>query len=288
MKTIYAVFFIFISGFAISQDQPNVEMIRQAVAGEIKSLNIEPEKVYKIENRIIEGIAIRIYYPSSQKQIPIIYNIHGGALVAGDLDTHDNISRKISNAANSIVITLDYRKAPENPFPKSLEDVYTIYKWIILNLSELTGASAPISIVSDSGGSLLAASLQIQIKQKNDKANISKAIYINPAFDLRNPKDDLYALVTQWYLSGADPNTDLASPILTKDFSAFAPALIIVNEKDILLSHGTEFSAKLNSIGVKNELYTVKGEDHFGGYWAAGHQKINPAFDEIIKFLTKS
>ncbi|MBA3683276.1 MAG: alpha/beta hydrolase [Bacteroidetes bacterium] len=287
MKKICTAFFIFTSGFIISQNQPNVEMIREAIAGEIKSLNIAPEKIYKIENRTIEGIAIRIYYPSSKKKLPIIYNIHGGALVAGDLETHDNISRKLSNAANSIVIALDYRKAPEHPFPKSLGDVYAIYKWIVSDSSGLNSAKVPMSIVSDSGGSLLAAALQIQIKQKKDKGNINKVIYINPAFDLRNPEDDIYALVTTWYLSGADPNNELASPILTKDFSVFAPALIVVNEKDILLNQGTAFSTKLNLAGVKNELFTVQSEDHFGGYWAAGHQKTKSAFDKTVKFLTK-
>ena len=285
MKIICTAFFVFLSTLASSQTQPNPEMIRQVIAGEIKSLKIAPGKIHKIDNKTIRNIGIRIYYPSSHKQLPIIYNIHGGALIGGDLETHDNISRKLSNATNSIVIALDYRKAPENPFPRSLDDVYTIYNWIITDFRNLNGAKAPFSIVSDSGGCLLASALQIQIKRKDRKSDIGKVVYINPAFDLRNPGDDMYALVTQWYLAGANPNDELASPILAKDFSAFSQALIVVNEKDILLSHGTEFSKKLNLAGIRNKLITVQGEDHFGGYWAAGHQKIKLSFDETVKFL---
>ena len=133
MKTLYICLLIFVSGLSVGQNQPTPEMIRQAIAGDIKSLNIAPENIYKIKNDTIGEIGIRIYFPSSEKDLPIIYHIHGGALVAGDLETHDNISRKLSNAAKSIVIALDYRKAPENPYPQSLTDVYTIYNWIISN-----------------------------------------------------------------------------------------------------------------------------------------------------------
>ena len=275
---------IFVSGFIYSQNAPTPEMVRQMIAGDIKSLNIEPEKVLKIENQTIENIPIRIYYPNVATKANIIYNIHGGALIAGDLDTHDNISRKIANATNSVVVAIDYKKAPENPFPQSLNDVFSIYGWMLKNKAKLSGKKSSISIVADSGGALFAAALQIQIKQKNVE-KIKKIVYINPAFDLRNPGEGIYGLVTKWYLNGADPNNELASPILTKDFSVFAPSLIVVNEKDVLLPQGIEFSEKLTSANVKNEIVKIPGEDHFGGFWSAGHPKVNFAFEKSIAFL---
>ncbi len=272
---------------AFSQDIPTPDMVRQMISEDIKSLNINPEKIVRIENKNIDGIPIRIYYPTAKKQIEIIYNIHGGALVAGDLETHDNISRKIANAMNSVVIALDYRKAPENPFPKSLNDVMSIYLWIVNNQKEIGGTLNPISIVSDSGGSLLAAALQIELKQKNINKNIKKVVYINPAFDLRNPEQDFYNLVTNWYLSGADANNVLASPTLSKDFSVFAPCLIVVNENDALRNQGLEFNRKLNSAKIESELLTIQGEDHFGGFWAAAHPKIDLAFKKSLEFLAQ-
>ena len=284
MKIFCLSLLVLISTLSIGQNQPTPAMIRQAIAGDIKSLNIEPESIFKIENETVDQIAVRIYYPSAAKNLPIIYNIHGGALVAGDLDTHDNISRKLANATNSIVIAVDYRKAPENPYPQSLNDVNTVYSWIISN-PPTNASNAPIAIVSDSGGCLLAAALQVQIAQKKSKRHISKVVYINPAFDLRNPGDGMYGLVTKWYLSGANPDDALVSPIITNDFSAFAPALIVVNEKDILLPHGIEFAKKLTAENIKNDVITIKGEEHFGGFWSAAHPKTAKAFDASIQFL---
>ena len=287
MKNLATLVFIFLFNMAFAQEAPTPDMVRQMISGEIKSMNIEPEKIYKIENKNIDGIPVRIYYPNAAKKLDVIYNIHGGALVAGDIETHENISRKIANATNSIVISLDYRKAPENPFPKSLDDVVTVYKWIIKNQQTISSKAKEMSIVSDSGGCLLAAALQIEVKQKNIDGKIKKVIYINPAFDLRNPGQGFYGIVTNWYLSGVNPNNELVSPILAKDFSVFSPCLIVVNEKDILLSQGVDFSTKLNAAKIKNELITIHGEDHFGGFWAAAHPKINLTFNKTIKFLVK-
>jgi acetyl esterase len=284
MKYLFLSLFLLISGIIIAQPTP--EIVRQMISEGIKSLNITPENIFKIENKVVNEVPVRIYYPSSEQQLPIIYNVHGGALVAGDLETHENISRRLANATNSIVVALDYRKAPENPYPKSLEDVVAIYSWIINNQISIGGKKAPISIVSDSGGCLLVAALQIQIKNQKLSQAIDKVVYINPAFDLRETNDDFYKLVIEWYLSRADPNNELVSPITANDFSVFSPCLIVVNEKDILLPQGVDFSKKLNLLKIKNELVTIKDEDHFGVYWPAAHPVINQAFDYSVKFLS--
>ncbi|NMH26794.1 alpha/beta hydrolase [Flavobacterium silvaticum] len=287
MKKIGIVLFLFVCARAFSQEVPTPDMVRQLISGDIKSLGIEPEKIFRTEDQKADGVPIRIYYPDASKKWNIIYNIHGGALVAGDLDTHENISRKLANAAHAIVISVDYRKAPENPFPKSLEDVETVYKWIIGNQIKIGGSDSKVSIVSDSGGSLLAAALQVKIKRDSVENKIDRVVYINPAFDLRNPGEDFYGLVTQWYLSGADASNELVSPIATGDFTVFAPCLIVVNEKDVLLPHGVVFGKKLDAAHVRNEIITVKDEDHFGGFWAGAHPKINAVFEKTIAFLTK-
>ena len=76
---------------------------------------------------------------------------------------------------------------------------------------------------------------------------IDYVVYINPAFDLRNPDEGLYSLVSNWYLSGADPNNQRTSPILARDFTAFVPGLIMVNEKDVLLPWGGSLQLKTGS-----------------------------------------
>jgi acetyl esterase len=275
------LFTITVAGLA----QPSPDLIRQYIAQGIASLNIPAEEVYKTEDLMAGKIPIRLYYPSGKKNLPVIYHVHGGALVAGDLETHDNISRKIANATQSIVIALDYRRAPENPFPASINDVLAVYEWILANPKRIGGKKSALSVLADSGGCLMAAALQLDIRRKKLENKIHRVVYINPAFDLRNPDEGLYSLVINWYLSGADPNNQRASPILARDFTAFAPCLIVVNEKDVLLPQGMAFSQKLEAVSVPHEVLNIPGEDHFGEYWAAAHPKTDQALEASVRFL---
>ena len=287
MKRIYSLVFCLCAVFMFAQDQVSAKMIREMISQDVKNLNIKPENIFKTENKMVDGIPVRLYFPDASKHKKIIYNIHGGALIGGDLETHENISRKLANKTQSVVIALDYRKAPENPFPKSLEDVAAVYRWIIKNQKEITGNSQPISVVGDSGGALLAAALQVKIKRDDLLSNIAKVVYVNPAFDVRNPGNALYAKVAQWYLAGSDANSELASPMVTKDFSVFVPCLIIENEKDILLAQAKAFEEKLKLAKVPYETVLIPNEDHFGGLWAAAHPRTDLAFDRVAAFLNR-
>lgn len=195
------------------------------IASDIVSLNVPVETVARIEDKIVDEIPIRLYYPADAvKDAPIRYNIHGGALIAGDLSTHENISRKLANRTKSIVVAIDYRKAPEHPFPKSLDDVEKVYRWILSHRAEIGSSARKISLVSDSGGCLFAAALQIKSAKDKSGSEIEKSVYINPAFDLRNPGEGFYGLVTSWYLSGADSNDELVSPIMARDLLSPKPS----------------------------------------------------------------
>jgi acetyl esterase len=275
------LFALTMAGYA----QPSPDLIRQYISQGIASLNIPAEEVFKTEDQMAGKVPVRMYYPSAKKNLTIVFHIHGGALVAGDLETHDNISRKVANATQSIVIALDYRRAPENPYPASVDDVLAVYQWILKNQKRLSGNKKTMSLLADSGGCLFAAVLQADIQRRKVENNIHKVVYINPAFDLRNMEDGLYSLVTSWYLSGADPNKPRVSPILTRDFTVFAPCLIVVNEKDILLPQGLAFSQKLEAASVPHEVITIPGEDHFGEYWAAAHPKTDHAQEACVRFL---
>lgn len=238
-------------------------MVRNMIAADIASLNIAPTAVARVENTTVAGVPVRLYYPSG-KAAALVFNIHGGALVAGDLDTHDNISRKLAHNLQAVVVALDYRKAPEHPFPQSLDDVGAVYQWIVENTTKLGAPDKKINLVSDSGGCLLAAALQVDIAQKKWPNRIFKSLYINPAFDLRNPGVDFYALVTQWYLSGANPNDARVSPALAPDYKIFAPCLIVVNEKDALSSQGVAFHTQLDAAWRQEH---ASGNSQRGSFW---------------------
>jgi acetyl esterase len=274
------------------QGTPTAQDIRAGIAGEITSFKIPPQKVIRVKNETLwtgsDSVRIRMYYGSAKQNLPIIYNIYGGALVAGDLETHDNISRVLANRTQSLVIAVDYAKPPEHPFPAGINDCFYVWQWIRLHAANIGGSRSNVFILGDSGGGLFTAALQVKLARQNNRAVQPKAlILINPATELRNPGHGMYGLVTQWYLNGADSSNPLASPILAKNFSSFPPTLVIVCGKDELKPHGVKLAQKLRAAKVNVTLLDILNQDHLGGLWAAAHPQAKPAIDAAVDFINK-
>ncbi len=289
MKKLFllAILFAAFNQVTFSQNgMPTAAQIRQSISNDIKSFNIPPENIYKIDNRTIwtgtDSIKIRVYYPNANKNNRIIYNIHGGALVACDLDTHDNISIQLAKRTNAVVVAVDYRKPPEFPYPASIVDCEKVLLWIQKNAASINGNAKNIVLVGESGGGLLVTSLAVKL---NNQLGVKGICLINPATDLRNPSDGLYKLVTMWYLNGKDPNDSIVSPILAKDYRYFPKTLIITCSKDELKPHGTALFEKLTTAGKKVELLDIENDDHYGGMWAANHPIVKKALDKTILFI---
>ncbi len=265
---------------------PTAEDVRKMIEGQIYALKIAPETVYKIVNKSVwngsDSIKIRIYYPNANKKQRIIYNIHGGAFVTCNLDTHDNICRILANKAQSIVIALDYRKPPESPFPASLDDCATVLKWIKTNAKILGGDSNNLVLIGDSGGGLLVTALEVKLQKK---LNAKAIVLVNPIVDLRGDEPGPYTMVINWYLSDKDPNDSLISPITAKNLSFFPPALIITSEKDDLKPQGIALFNKLSEQGVITKTVDIPQQGHLGPLWAAGHSYADKAIDETVKFI---
>ncbi len=271
---------------------PTAQDIRAGIAGEIVSFKILPEKVVKVINRTLwtgtDSVRIRLYYGSNKQNLPVIYNIHGGALVAGDLETHDNISRVLANRTQSLVVAVNYAKPPEHPFPAGINDSFYVWQWLKSHASAIGGSRSDMFMLGDSGGGLFAAALQVKLAQQSNKALQPKAlVLINPATDLRNPGQGLYGLVTHCYLNGADPNNPLASPIIAKNISSFPPTLLVVCSKDELKPHGVKLAERLRAAKVKVTLLDIPNQDHLGGLWAAAHPQAKPAIDAAVAYINK-
>lgn len=289
MKLLFTTTLLLISAICFAQDtQAVVKSIRTEIAGEIQSFKIPPTPVAKSRDLQVPNVSgavkIRVYYPdNSKKKLPIIYQVHGGALVAGDLDTHDNICRLLSVRTSSIVIAVDYRKPPEFPYPAGIEDCLAVLNWIKRNGQSLNGDLGRLTLLGDSGGGLLITALLVK---QQGKIPVNDVVLINPAVDLRNAGDGMYGLVTKMYLNGKSADDPIISPVLASDISFFPPTLIVTCEKDILKAQGTAFYNKLKHANVKAEMIDIPGEDHLGGLWAAGHPKAKTAIDKTVEFIT--
>ena len=271
---------------AIQNPGPTALYVRKAIEAQAYSLKVAPEPIFKVENRAVwngtDSIRIRIYYSGDSKKQRIIYNVHGGAFVACNLETHDNICRILANKTHSMVIALDYRKAPESPFPASIDDCLTVLQWIKTNAATLGGDGDNLVLVGDSGGGLFVTALGVKLQRK---FNARAVVLVNPAGDLRHYEQSTYALVIDSYLAGKDPNDSLASPITAKNFSFFPPTLVITCEKDGLKPQGLAIYNKLSAQGVRATTVDIPQQGHLASFWAMGHPNADKAIEETVRFI---
>ena len=268
---------------------PTIEQVRGYMNQGMNQSKTPPVAVFKTEvRRVLSGadsIPIQIYYPSAERNLPITYVVHGGAFVMRALDI--NVARILCNRTKSIVVCVDYRVAPEHPFPASINDCYAVWNWITDNAERMGGNQQKISLIGDSAGGVFIGSLQVKRQQEGHPARPLAMVFVNPGVDLRPTAAgaDEYQLVTAWYLNGADPNSPLASPILNENVKDYPPSLIIVSETDALRQHGILLSDKLKKAGVATQLVDLPGVGHLAHDWLAGSPKAQPALDATVTFL---
>lgn len=272
---------------------PTPEQVRAFIAEDIQSLKIAPEQVASVEDRKIaaggDSVRIRIYRPSSDKNLPVIYQIHGAGFVAGDLETHDNICRSLSRRSGAIVVAVDYRRPPESPYPAAVDDSYAVLQWIKANAKAL-GSNGKIILVGDSAGGNLAAALALKNRDQKRPVPLAGMVLINPALDARETSlsGKTYPLFLNWYLpDSASRREPLASPLLAPSLKGLPPALVVVCEKDEIRNEGVAFHAALQQAGVSSSLFEQKSVGHFGALWCATHPKVEPALKETLAAIKK-
>lgn len=269
---------------------PTPEQVRQQIAEDIEKLKTPPAPVGSVENRRVLGspdsIAIRIYRPAATgNKLPLIYHVHGGAWVAGDLDTHDNICRRLCHDANAVVVAVDYRRPPEHPYPASTDDVLTVLNWIGANRAGLS-RNGPLILLGDSAGGNFVAATCLRNADAQRPVPIAAQILINPALDIRpgSPAFNTYEWAVRWGMPDISKTKEpYASPLVSTHLQAMPPTSIIVNERDELRADGIEMDQKLRAAGVRSTLFEQKGMGHFGPVWCADHAASKPALAFVLR-----
>ncbi len=265
-----------------------------------------PIKLEKITEANIPGslgaIPLRIYTPEGNGLFPIIVFFHGGGWILGNLDTHDSLCRLLSKRSSSIVISVDYRLAPENAFPAGLNDAYQALQWASENATKLNGDSKRIVVAGDSSGGNLAAVVCLKARDENGP-KIAFQVLICPSTDLSKTNTDSYKRFAEgyfptkqqmeWFRSQyvpkrSDWTNPYVSPLLSSDLSALPPALIITAEHDVLENDGKAYAQKLIDAGVPTVYSCYTGIVH--GFVAIKYFKSysDQALDEIASMLRKT
>jgi acetyl esterase len=236
----------------------------------------EPEAVDTVEDRAVPGpggeIPVRVYRPARTDPLPVVAWFHAGGAVVGDLETADRTCRKLANRSGALIVSVDYRRAPEHRFPAAVNDCWTVTRWIADHASELGGDPHRLAVGGDSVGGGFAAAVAQRAAREGAPA-LRHQLLVCPFLDmtLQHPSMDEYAdgyLVTKvligWfadhYLGPDGDPTDLrASPLLAPGPTGCAPATIVTAEFDPARDEAIEYAKKLTGDGVPVVV------DHYDG-----------------------
>lgn len=269
---------------------PTPEQWRMGIAQAILNYKIPPASVGLVENLRVpatpDSIPIRIYWPAARgSNWPLIYHVHGGGWVAGDLDTHDNICRRLCRQANAVVVAVHYRRPPEHPYPATSDDVMRVLSWIEANRTRLS-PTGPLILLGDSAGGNFVAAASLRNADAARPVPIAAQILINPALDIRpgSPTFKNYEQVIRWGMPDLTKTSDpYASPLVSTNLKAMPPTSIVVGELDELRPDGVQLDQKLRAAGVKSVLFEQQGVGHFGPLWCADHATVQPALAFVVE-----
>jgi len=261
-----------------------------------------PEEVAGLLSLNIPGpngpIGLRCYRPESAARIlPVLIYFHGGGWVLGNLDSHDSVCRALANRSEHLIVSVDYRLAPEHPFPSGLEDAYAAVCWIADHALELGGDAARLAIGGDSAGGNFAAIICLRARDE-DGPRLAFQLLIYPAtdFEMKSASQRTFAdgfLLTRanqmWfhrqYLSVQHDLTDWRlSPAHAADHSRLPPAYILTAQFDPLRDEGEDYAAKLLRSSVPVAAWRIPGQIH--GFITMG--RVIKAADTAIKVLSQA
>lgn len=265
-------------GFPDNRDVSPDEARANARAGK-DAIPSDQEPVGEISERTIPGpageIPIRIYRPTTDGPHPLIMLFHGGGWVIGDLDTEDSMSRGLVNRVDAVLVSVDYRMAPEHKFPAAPEDCYTATVWAVENAGELGVDTSRVAVSGTSAGGNLSAAVA-QMARDRGGPSIKHQVLFCPVIDMEFERPSVianaegYGLTTEgmkWFWDqyigpDGDGHHPYASVIRAKNLSGLPDATVIAAEYDPLLDEAADYAAALEAAGNDVTYTEYKGMTH--------------------------
>jgi acetyl esterase len=261
-------------------------------------------QVAGVEDRFVhDDLAVRIYSPSGDGPFPAIVYFHGGGWVMGDLDTHDALCRRLSIAAESVVVSVGYRRPPEVTFPAPLEDCYAATQFVAEQSESLHVDPAQITIAGDSAGGNLAAAVAMMARDRNGP-EIRFQLLIYPVLnhqcdsasytEFADGRFGLSKAAMQWfwklYLGDTgDGNSQLVAPLLADDLQGLPATHVITAEYDVLRDEGEAYVARLQAAGVPvtHQRYDgmIHGFVHFAGLFDVARKAMDDIAVAILRVI---
>ena len=260
-------------------------------------------EVSMVEGRVIPGpggdVPVRIYTPAGAGPFPVLVWFHGGGMVLGDLDTADGTARHLCVGAGCVVVSVDYRLAPEHKFPAAPEDCYAATEWVSKNAASIDGDPNRIAVGGDSAGGNLATVVALMSRDRGGPSLVFQLV-VYPMVD-RDFNTESYrsnadgylltrdSMIWYWnhYLSAeTDMTNPYAVPFQASDLRGLPSALVITAEYDPLRDEGDAYADRLRAAGVATVSSRYDGMVHGFFGMSAILDKGKQAMSEASAALT--
>ena len=239
----------------------------------------EPVSIRRIEDVTISdeagGIPARAYTPDGRDRCPIMLYFHGGGYIKGGIEESDAFWRNLARVTRHIVLSIDYRLAPEHPFPAALDDAVTATVWAATHATELGGTRDPVVVCGESAGGNLAAVACLRLRS-DPRVAIRYQVLLQPVVDFTLsfpsvalpsteclvPREDLAWYYRTYCNDQCDPKDPRVSPIFAEDLSGLPAALIVAAEYDTLRDEAQAYADRLQAAGVAARYTCYAGMVH--------------------------
>ncbi len=285
------------------------EGARQMYLAMAQAMDAQNVPIGHVENRTIPGpageIPVRVYTPvaAGAAPLPVLVYYHGGGWVIGDLGTHDGVCRVLANESGCKVVAVDYRLAPEHPFPAAVDDSFAALQWVSDNAAELGVDANRIAVGGDSAGGNLSAVVSQMAKDKGGPA-VAFQLLVYPVTDAGGDYESRWTNATgylleqelmEWFFKhyvpkGTDPLDTRLSPLRRSDLSGLPPAWVLTAGYDPLRDEGKAYADKLRAAGVPveyvNEPQMIHGFFQLSGAIDTGAATLKRAGAAIRRALS--
>lgn len=249
--------------YDISLSDEDVEEARSQLRTLVSLGTAEPVDVPEVRDETIQGpvgeIPVRIYRPSDPEGILVFY--HGGGFVTGSIDTHDNLTRLIADRSDALVVSVDYRLAPENPFPAAVKDAYAAAEWAA---GDTLDAPGKVAVAGDSAGGTLSAVVSLMARDRG-MPEIDAQLLLYPATSYLDPMpsraengsgyfltaEDLVWFANHYIEDEIDARHPYAFPLQARDLGGLPPAYVMTCGYDPLRDEGYSYAERLREDGVE-------------------------------------
>lgn len=260
------------------EPRPSLHLLPLAQAREVyerecaEKAGVGPRLAEVVDMHITADVTGRLYRPRPGIA-PVVVYLHGGGWVLGGIDTHDRLCRELAERSRCAVLSVEYRRAPEHPFPSAVDDADAAVRWLRAAGSVHGLDPTRIAVAGDSAGGNLAVALALRERDRGLPLRLQLLLYpvtttdldagIDPAHDgVELSRDELLSHQDHYLPRREDRISAEASPLDRADLTGLPPALVLLAEHDPIAPQGIAYAAALRASGVTATVRTYPGETH--------------------------